>query len=173
LKENLKNLTSFGSITKWHLLYRASENGFNASSFHLKCNGVQGTLTVIKSNYSNVFGGYTEADWSGNNNYKYDPNAFLFSLTNQNNVSFKMNILDKQHAIYASSSRGIQFGNGSDLACLDNVNCYSNLGKSYQLPSFLAMFRTAQSFLGGSSNFRATEIEVYSAFIDRKLNLII
>ena len=45
-------------------------------------NGVHGTLTIIKGRNSNIFGGYTFADWSGEQLFKYDSTAFLFSLVN-------------------------------------------------------------------------------------------
>ena len=154
----------------WQLLYQASSNGFNSSIFHAKCDGYQGTLVVIKSKNSNIFGGYTEADWSGYNKYKFDTNAFLFSLVNSYNTSVKMNIIQPQNAIYASSYYGPTFGGGHDLyVALDSSYAYSNLGHSYQLPSFLANYgvnsQQAQSFLAGSYNFQLVEVEVYQ--IDR------
>jgi hypothetical protein len=54
------------NVTKNQLLYQASRDGFDPSVFHSKCNGVGKTLTVIKSKNSNIFGGFTSADWSGN-----------------------------------------------------------------------------------------------------------
>ena len=156
----------------WQLLYQASSNGFNSSIFHAKCDGYQGTLVVIKSKNSNIFGGYTEADWSGYNKYKFDTNAFLFSLVNSYNTSVKMSmsIIPLRYAIYASSNYGPTFGEGHDLYVgSDGTQGYSNLGYSYQLPSFLAnngyYSQQAHSFLAGSYNFQLVEVEVYQ--IDR------
>ena len=51
---------------KWKLLYRASEHGYTASSFHEYCDYVKGpTLVVIKSSGGWIFGGYTTQSWSG------------------------------------------------------------------------------------------------------------
>jgi len=61
------------------LLYQASRDGFKASDFHSKVNGIQGTLTIIKTVDNFVFGGYTEADW-GSNSYQLNQNSFIFSL---------------------------------------------------------------------------------------------
>ena len=154
----------------WQLLYQASSNGFNSNIFHAKCDGYQGTLVVIKSKNSNIFGGYTEADWSSDYQHKFDTNAFLFSLVNSYNTSVKMNIIKTQYAIYASSNYGPTFGEGHDLYVgSDGTQGYSNLGYSYQLPSFLANYgvnsQQAQSFLAGSYNFPVVEVEVYQ--IDR------
>ena len=152
----------------WQLLYQASSNGFNSNIFHAKCNGYQRTLVVVKSNNSNIFGGYTEADWSGSG-FAFDTNAFLFSLVNSYNTSVKMNIIKTQYAIYASSNYGPTFGEGHDLYVgSDGTQGYSNLGYSYQLPSFLAngyYSQQAHSFLAGSYNFQLVEVEVYQ--IDR------
>ena len=166
----LANLTNLPlTFSPFKLIYQASVDGFSASSFHSKCDGYQGTFIVMKSNYSNIFGGYTSADWSGYHQYKYDSSSFLFSLVNSYNVSVKMNILNLNYAIYASPSYGVYFGSGSDLYCYDNLNCYSYFSGSYQLPSFLRRFsQESEFFLGGNNRFSAVEIEVYSIYIDRK-----
>ena len=49
---------------KWRLIYRASEHGYTAYSFHECCNSVRGpTLIVIKSSGGWIFGGYTTQSW--------------------------------------------------------------------------------------------------------------
>ena len=156
----------------FQLIYKATTDGVSAQSFHTKCDGVLGTFFVIKANNSNIFGGYTYADWSGYA-YDYDPSAFLYSLVNQYNVSVKMNIMNPQYAIYSSPYYGVVFGSGFEFYCSDNLNCNSyGLGNTYQLPSFLTQYSMqAQSFLGGNSAFQATDIEVYSIYIDRKFYL--
>ena len=122
---------------------------------------------MIKSRNSNIFGGFTSAEWSGNSQWKFDSTAYLFSLVNSYNVSVKMNVTESNYAIYADPYNSFVFGGNYDLSCSYD-QCYSNLGSSYQLPSFLAQYSTeAQSFLGGSNNFQAVEIEVY--WIDREL----
>ncbi len=51
---------------KWRLLYRASEHGYTARSFHKCCDDVKGpTLVIIKSSGGWIFGGYTTQSWSG------------------------------------------------------------------------------------------------------------
>ena len=166
---NLVNLIGLNT-TKIQLIYQSSRDGFDASIFHAKCDGVPATLTVIKSLNSNIFGGYTAADWSGNQLYKYDSTAFLFSLVNSYNVTVKMNITKLMPAIFSYPYYSIAFGTGNDLKC-SNDQCSSNLGYSYQLPSYLTpSSNKAYSFLGGSPNFQAVEIEVY--WIDRKIFLL-
>ena len=54
----------------WKLIYRASEHGYTARSFHKYCDDVKGpTLIVIKSSEGWIFGGYTTQSWSGDGIY--------------------------------------------------------------------------------------------------------
>ena len=72
--QKLKNLLKIPSDRPMKLLYRASFHGFSPYTFHQKCDGVLGTISVIRSTNQNVFGGYTEVDWAGSYNYKYEGN---------------------------------------------------------------------------------------------------
>ena len=47
----------------WKLIYRASEHGYSAKSFHECCDDKGPTLVVIKSNGGWIFGGYTTKSW--------------------------------------------------------------------------------------------------------------
>ena len=53
-----------GNEYKSKLLYRASEHGYTAKSFHEYCNDKGPTLIVIKSSGGWIFGGYTTQSWS-------------------------------------------------------------------------------------------------------------
>jgi hypothetical protein len=171
--KKLKTLINVSQNQTLKMIYQASIDGF--SNFHSKCNGVLGTLTIIKSNSNsnsseNIFGGYTEQDWSGYGQYKNDPFAFLFSLVNTYKISVKMPVILPQSAIYTYYNYyGPSFGGGNDLYINgDGSAGSSNLGHTYQLPSFLTYgTASAQSFLAGSNNFKPIEIEVYSIIIDR------
>ena len=153
--------------TNVKLLYQARRDGFDNTIFHSKCDGFLGTLTVIKSLNSNIFGGFTSANWSGYG-YNSDSTAFIYSLVNSYNVSVKMNITKPDYAIYSTPSYSIAFGDygNLDFYC-DNDQCESNLGYSYESPSFFTSSSIeANTFLGGTKYFQAVEIEVY--WIDRK-----
>lgn len=65
-------------------MYRASRDGFSADDFHTKCDGFLNTLTVIKTTNGNVLGGFTEYGIN-----VYDPNAFIFSLINEENLKIR------------------------------------------------------------------------------------
>ena len=52
-----------GNDYKWKLIYRASEHGYTAESFHEYCDDKGPTLIVIKSSGGWIFGGYTTRSW--------------------------------------------------------------------------------------------------------------
>ncbi len=160
LSLQLVNLTGFSFNSSWSLLYQASVDSFRASSFHSKCDQISNTLTVIKSKkYNFIFGGFTTAQWNQNtNSYITDTDAFLFSLVNAYNTSVKM--LPNNPSIYSHYNQGPTFGYGHDIYLPDNSNLvfgYTYI-YSYQSPSFVT---DRNSFLAGSYNFLADEIEVY------------
>eukprot|EP01084_Bolivina_argentea_P030188 55974_1 len=80
-------------IGRFNLLFRASENGFKAKDFHNQCDNYGSTITIIKSNFGNIFGGYTNIPWTSawtELSHYADPNSFLFLIRankekNQNN----------------------------------------------------------------------------------------
>ena len=152
-------------------MYKSSREGFKSEIFYSKCDDVSATLTVIKSENSNIFGGFVSIDWSGEGQLKSDPTAYLFSLVNNYNLSVKMDIIEGKAALTTDSN--LRFGS-DDLSCTSGqcvgncsyYQCYSYLRHSYKLPSFLQYGTTeANSFLGGSHSFQSIEIEVY--WIDR------
>jgi hypothetical protein len=146
------------------LLYRASRDGFEGRVFHEKCNDKENTISIIQTNGSYVFGGFTAAKWSNPNDYISDSKAFLFSLRRKNvSCDHKLKIKDARYAIRGHDSYGPTFGIGYDIHIKDNSNTdagsYSNLGTSYDPPP---RNEEAKSFLAGSYiGWLTTEIEVY------------
>ena len=52
---------------KWKLLFRGSRDGFEAQTFHSKCDNRGPTVTIVKSgNY--IFGGFSEKSWDSKYN---------------------------------------------------------------------------------------------------------
>ena len=45
----------------FYLIYQATSDGFQASNFHAKADGIANTLTIVKTTNENIFGGYTAA----------------------------------------------------------------------------------------------------------------
>jgi hypothetical protein len=162
--EEFKRSLDLTNIQNWSLIYQASIDGFDASSFHSKCDRALNTLIVIKTTNSYIFGGYTEADWSGKG-WKNDPNAFLFSLTNKENKFLKIYCNRTLKAIYANSNTGPIFGS-FDIFVSDNSNLNkkstSNLGNHFKHPNFRDDSKETKTFLAGSEKFTVEELEVYT-----------
>jgi hypothetical protein len=166
--DELNCLCEFPDDQIWKLIFRATRDGFKGSQFHDKCDNKPNTLVLIKSEYDNVFGGYTEQSWSFskiNQGHKTDSNAFIFSLINEKNTPLKMKCINQECAIKCSNLYGPFFGN-NDLYICDNSNSrnlsHSLLGQSYKHPKYAQGSKEANSFLGGSLNFKVLEIEVFT-----------
>lgn len=62
------------------LCYRKSKDGCRVDLFHKYCDSFSATVTLITSKNEEIFGGFTRRKWDGEL-LKYDPYAFLFSLS--------------------------------------------------------------------------------------------
>jgi hypothetical protein len=99
---------------KFNLIYRGSSDGFGSEIFHRKCDDIPKTLTVVKvKDNDNIFGGYTEQTWNGDNITKKDKKSFIFSLVNNLETPIRMDY-DKNRSEYA-------------------IFCYPNYGPVFEL----------------------------------------
>ncbi|CAF1002697.1 unnamed protein product, partial [Brachionus calyciflorus] len=152
------------SNQNFKLLYRGTKDGFNASDFHRKCDGKNNTLTIIKTDKSFIFGGFTGAAWSSDEKYVFDENSFVFSLKNNEKTKYFMNCKDPNEAIYCSKNLGPCFGKG-DISIADQSNMSnknkSNLGNSYEEEDSKDEDYDMSYLLAGSKLFNVAEIEVF------------
>jgi len=163
----IKELCGLPSIKKWKLQYKATRDGFTAQNFHTKCDTAANTLTIIKSEHGNIFGGFTEKARNSSDRYYADPEAFIFSLVNKENKPFKVMCTNGFDAIHCESFLGPSFGgqNGDDILICSNshVNKSSlcNFGSSYKHVGYPQYTKKAKTILAGSYNFQTLEIEVF------------
>ena len=166
LQSHLFKLCDFQPSRKWELKYKATRNGFKASDFHKKCDGIANTLTVIKAKSGNIFGGFTKQEWHSRGGFVTDPNAFIFSLINKKEKPFKaMCSKEGKEAICCSSFRGPCFGfKDIDINTDSNINkkSYCDFGHSYLHTDYLKDTDNAENILAGSYKFETVEIEVYT-----------
>jgi len=166
LQNQLLELCEFSQDLKWELKYRASRDGFKASDFHSHCDGIPNTLTVIKAKSGNIFGGFTEQAWHSDNDFVADPKAFLFSLVNKEEKTFKVMCSNEgKNAICCNSTLGPCFGHGDIWIESDsNINkeSYCEFGNSYQHPDYEKATDKAENISAGSLHFETFEIEVYA-----------
>lgn len=167
LEKRLLELCEFSMDQKWRLIYRASEHGFSAKSFHSKCDNSSKTLTIVKTNHGYIFGGYSDASWDQTGVYRTDKNAFIYSLVNRDKKPLKIKICKdlENYAICSTANSGPIFGGGQDFFICDNSNVYSsnytNLGHTYKHPMYTFGSTEARFFLAGAYNFQVSDIEVY------------
>ena len=77
---------SFTNVS-FKLLFKASIHGYGAGNFHNICDEKNPTLTIIKSDFGNIFGGFTEIPWKSTGNLGwFDAKAFLFLIRSKNIV---------------------------------------------------------------------------------------
>ena len=104
--------------------------------------------------------------------YRYDSNAFLFSLVNKPGwAPVKLpqtgkNSSNRRNSIYNHRSNGPIFGGGFDIYiskyASSNRNSFSNLGYTYSPPSGYSYGSTfSQSFMAGSLRFTPEEVETF------------
>jgi len=167
-KNLLKKWIKDKGNVRFKLLYRGSRDGFDANTFHSKCDGYSNTLTIIRSNHNRIFGGFTDLTWNVSGNYKMSTKSWIFSLDAKARFGVKSNT--QGYAIYAGQGYGPTFGGGHDIYIASNGNngnlCYSNLGHTYDASSIGNNSKTRQSFLAGAYNFAVEEIEVF--YVDTK-----
>jgi len=205
LSQKLVDLIGFK--TQWNLAYRASDGAMQGypPCYKLcgKPNVIHNTITIIKTSNSFVFGGFTSINSKSINwrpLFKYDENAFLFSLVNDHNTPVRMNITPSHPAIMVGfefyqfifgqtdlPDSATQFHRWVSNGINTNIDAsdlhvelflkqgYSDIGRSYQLPSFLLNSKNktnvSKIFLAGAEIFYPIDIEVYSS-TDRKYILI-
>ncbi len=101
----LKNWISPNLNIKAQLLYRASRDGEDYETFHKLCDYKGPTVVLAKLSDGNILGTYTPLDWeTKTNNWKTDPNIFVFSLTK--NIKAMKKESGNNFGIYCSSSYG-------------------------------------------------------------------
>lgn len=155
-------LCEFYPHEKWKLIYRATEHGFSANSFHEKCDKIKKTLILIKSTTNYIFGGYTNAEWSSDTCWNNDPNAFLFSLTNNINKPKIIHCLKPQYATISNQSYGPIFGGGNSNSLIITDMSNLNANSSHYLSDYYIDRDHPYLLNAGNSHFQTIEIEIYA-----------
>ena len=154
----LSNLFSNNNIAL-DQLYKASCNGDNINAFHQNCDNIKNTLIIIKTDDKKIFGGFTCAEWDKSNKYKFDDNAFLFSLDNYEIYpileKYKDEAINCRRNFYAPIF-------GKDLFIFDGFFS-SKLNKTEEnyFDYSKSQLINEKYKLSGKKNFTVTEMEVY------------
>ena len=132
---NILRPSEFKTISKWisgntdltfKLIYRMTEDGFSADTFHTKCGNrkVKSNIVVIETKEGDVFGGFTNNNW-GDSGFMADEGAFLFNI----NTKTKFNVASASEATFTDGRYLCVFGQG-DLAISERQS-YSQFPFSY------------------------------------------
>ena len=149
-----KTIAGFDGDTRITKLYTASHHGFSAAKFHEYVDGKKNTITIIKSNWGNRFGGYASAAFKQNESKPdgydidviLDPAAFVFAIGKEgadagNNIKI-FNKAKKYEdgfkepkCIRYEANMGPLFGT-ADIVITNNCNGPVNLEKNLRASSF-------------------------------------
>ncbi|MDR3547255.1 MAG: TLD domain-containing protein [Candidatus Pacebacteria bacterium] len=151
-----------GKAIKTHtLLFKATRDGFTRAAFHSKCDKKGSTVTVIKSEFDKVFGGYITDSWGTKiGDGCIDSTAMMFSLTTKKLFRNK-----NSHSHYDGPNYGPWFGityvgigHERDNWSKDVNACTDDSSNSDN-----AFFEASTPRISGSTtrHFRAKEVEVY------------
>jgi len=143
------------------LLFRGSDDGFLASTFHLKCDGQANTICVIESNHGNVFGGFTVLPWKSDvGRYHVDEEAFVYIVRKKRKALKKaimyLQYTSSQHSVVHNKYMGPVFGYGHDIYIrnkCDQVDDNSCRNHTYQC--------SYAGELAGEEKFKVVNYEVF------------
>ena len=145
-------------IIKIKKLYQATIDGGDSINFHSKCDNIENTLVLIKSEGFRRFGGFTPIPWTSSEIWIKDPSlkSFVFSLDKKKIYSLKSG----RNAVYHNKDSGPCFGGGRDIAIDKNPIkektlhtcqvCYDYKGDKYSLSEY-----------DGNNKIKALEYEVF------------
>ena len=139
---------------KFNLIYKATELGDKASTFHQKCDNYNITLVLIETIKGIRFGGFTTQNWYGNCLQKVDKNAFVFSLDKNKTYD----VVKGEPAVGCYPKFGPVF-----FGC--QIRVYDKFFKVNSTTCFKGLnYNTTEDFElnNGEKNFIVKEIEVYA-----------
>ena len=82
-QDYIRSLFHKRNIKSFNLLFRASENDFSVPEFHTKCDNITHTITILKTEYGKVIGGYTPLAWNSSKKHwaaDKSMSSFIFSV---------------------------------------------------------------------------------------------
>jgi len=122
------------------LIFRASEHSFSALAFHLKCDNIPDTLTIVRTEFGKTVAGFSHYIWNKptrKDKYVDDEERKTFLL--QLDLQQKLVPMQDTNLITVKPGYGPYFGGegGNDLRIVDrcntNRNSQANFPTSYNL----------------------------------------
>ena len=161
--------TKLPNIKNLQLLFKGSDHDFSAKQFHSLCDNKGPTITIIESEYGNIFGGYTSKSWNTNFTFVKDENAFVFliksddeSLLNKCPIICEVKGQNIDYAVAHNPTAGPLFGI-KDIWIHDDCH-KSDRNISGGLSNYGAFQCDTINISGGDGvKFKVVEYEVFQA----------
>jgi hypothetical protein len=160
---------SINRSAKLERIFRASEHGFKVGAFHAKCDNLEDTLTIVRTEFGKIIAGYSHYKWNdrGRDGHVNDQERQAFLLSFDKGEKYVPQ--SDQDLICCSPSYGPVFGVGYDLLtgdCNLRNNSYAGFPHTYNREDISKIERSQQSFKGFSGSavscrFRVEEHEVF------------
>ena len=147
------------TIKEAKLLYRASRDG-DSNQFHTKCDGIENTVTFVKSTNGRKFGGFANKSFHSSGGWISDPNCFVFSLLHKECYYYNNN----GYMIFGCSSYGPLWGAGSGHDLYLASGCLKNTSSTTVQSSF--DYKGKSNALSGSTSFQAEDYETYQLILE-------
>lgn len=153
---------------EFRLLYRGSEDGMHAKAFHLGCDGMGPTLTLVQSKNGFVFGGYASVSWDSVGGYTRAPGSFMFSVIGPYGAVTHFPAMEgwEGTAIYRGAEYGPHFPGGMAVRCDATLGpegvfdqesyCAIAAGKEYE-----DVLGRGKASLTGTEYWTPVEVEVF------------
>ena len=151
------------------LIFRGSRDGMTADNFHNKCDNNGKTITLIKNDKGNIFGGYASIPWTNHSgSYFSAPDSFIFTLTNMYKIEpTKFPNKNDGKEVCHNRDYGPLFGDNCDIYISRdflNGDTHTTFPSSYQD----VLGKGKSIFTGDKNNnnqkFKIKEIEVFKIF---------
>ena len=164
--EFLKIILDWTGFKNMQLIYRGSRDGMSSDNFRNRCVNQGVTLTLIKNEKDNIFGGYSSISWENKDIWANAPDSFIFTLTNIYNIEpTKFPSRKNGQDIGNYSYHGPNFG-FTDIYFCNNFNVegnsYSKFPNSYE--DILGKGNSIFTGDSQTSKINLKEIEVFKLF---------
>lgn len=148
-----------GKKLKFNLLYRATRDGDQISTFHSKCDYKKQVLVLYHTIKRVKFGGYTDIGFDCSNSWKKDLKSFIFSLDKKKIY----NSIGKDH-IGCYDVIGPSFGcSGVAIYLYDNIPILSSRDNRHNTNKNIFSFEGLNDYEinNGEQYFNLQELEVF------------
>lgn len=170
LKHWIRSTVNDYKTVTMKLVYKATKDGDDASTFHQKTQEGSNYLILIKDRNNNRFGGYTSKNFNSERQFgidipveKKDEKAFLLSL----NLNETFDIMEGHEdcGVRGDYEVGPFFGKYGDIGIMDNFLqelSYSNFPSSFWVPEEpWDEDKNKYKLTSGKQSFQVVELEAY------------